>query len=93
MLGLKPSHTRPMIKMIWNSKLGLSQLVRENFPWFAATTQAAENDDVAVGIALQIFRNGETDPTGTCRFIIDGLAELANRKDTSITQETENVVS
>ena len=80
MLGLKPSNVRPMIKMIWASDKGLSQTVRERFPLYASTTQASENRSIAVPLALKIFRDGDTDESGVCKFIIDGLADLARRR-------------
>lgn len=81
MLGLKPSRVRPMIKRIWKENMGLSQIIRSQFPLFAATTQAAENIEVSAPLALRLFRDKKTDSTGVCRFIIDGLAELAHRRD------------
>ena len=82
MLGLKPSAIRPMVKIIWREGTGLSALVRNAYPMFASTQQAADNRDVAIGLATELFHNKEIDRSGVARFIVDVLKEVsAKRKE------------
>lgn len=80
MLGLKPSVVRPMVKIIWREGTGLSALVRNAYPMFASTQQAADNKDVALALATELFYIKNIDRSGVARFIIDTLREVSIKR-------------
>lgn len=79
-LGLKQSDVRPIISMIWEKKQGLSAIMRDEFPLFASTTQAAENQDQAIVLAQELFVRRNAEKSGLGRFIIEtlGVKETAD---------------
>jgi len=72
-LGLKPSDVRPIIKEIWDRGQGLSAIMRDEFPLFAATTQVAENKDQALLLAETLFIRKKAEAGSLGRLVIDIL--------------------